>query len=103
MKPIRIQRKRIKGWKAPENTISVTRPGKWGNPFKVGDRSPNNYNMIIDAEHSVELFEQMLDSKHELGIFEAYIKPLKGKNLMCFCAIDQPCHADILLKMANQD
>lgn len=34
--PVRIQRKRTKGWKMPENTVSVTRPGKWGNPFKVG-------------------------------------------------------------------
>src|SRR5690606_12066752 len=36
MKPIRVQRKRTKGWIMPENTVSVTRPGKWGNPFKVG-------------------------------------------------------------------
>jgi hypothetical protein len=35
MKPKRIQRKRTKGWKIPDNTVSITRPGKWGNPFKV--------------------------------------------------------------------
>ena len=34
--PERIQRKRTKGWKMPENTVSVCRPGKWGNPFRVG-------------------------------------------------------------------
>jgi hypothetical protein len=32
-RPIRIQRKRSAGWKMPPNTISVCRPGKWGNPF----------------------------------------------------------------------
>lgn len=32
-KPVRIQRKRTKGWRMPPNTVSVTRPGKWGNPF----------------------------------------------------------------------
>lgn len=31
--PIRIQRKRTKGWRMPENTIYVGRPTKWGNPF----------------------------------------------------------------------
>ena len=35
MKPKRIQRKRSKGWRMPENTIYVGRPGKWGNPFKL--------------------------------------------------------------------
>ena len=32
-KPVRIQRQRAKGWKMPPNTVSVTRPGKFGNPF----------------------------------------------------------------------
>ena len=35
MKPKRIQRKRVKGWRMPDNTVSVTRPGRWGNPFPV--------------------------------------------------------------------
>jgi len=30
-------------------------------------------------------------------------KELKGYNLACFCPLDQPCHADVLLKMANKD
>jgi len=28
---------------------------------------------------------------------------LRGKNLACWCALDQPCHADVLLELANQD
>lgn len=28
-------------------------------------------------------------------------KELRGKNLACFCALDQPCHADVLLEIAN--
>lgn len=35
--PRRIQRKRTKGWKMPENTVYVGRPTKWGNPWRVGD------------------------------------------------------------------
>lgn len=28
---------------------------------------------------------------------------LRGKNLACFCPLDQPCHADVLLEIANKD
>lgn len=34
-KPERIQRRRLKGYKLPDNTHSVSRPGKWGNMFKL--------------------------------------------------------------------
>jgi len=27
---------------------------------------------------------------------------LRGKNLACWCPLDQPCHADVLLELANQ-
>jgi hypothetical protein len=33
----RVQLSRKKGWRMPPNTVSVARPGKWGNPFKVGE------------------------------------------------------------------
>ena len=36
--PIRIQRKRTKGWRMPPNTVYVGRPSKWGNPFNSGNR-----------------------------------------------------------------
>jgi hypothetical protein len=34
-KPVRIQRKRTKGWKMPPNTVYVGRGSQWGNPFKI--------------------------------------------------------------------
>ena len=33
---------------------------------------------------------------------EKFLAPLRGKNLACFCPLDQPCHADVLLEMANE-
>ena len=27
---------------------------------------------------------------------------LRGKNLACWCPLDQPCHADVLLEIANK-
>lgn len=35
-KPIGVQRKRVKGWRKPANTVNVSRPSKYGNPYRVG-------------------------------------------------------------------
>lgn len=113
-KPHRVQRKRTKGWKMPPNTVSVTRPGKWGNPFTLKQ-------MIEDGQLQWELvkesrkYDSIFDLAIELSIqnFRAYIeftpeysdevkRELKGKNLACFCPLDQPCHADVLLEIANK-
>lgn len=90
----RIQRKRTKGWRMPANTVSVCRPGKWGNPFKVG--------IDGDAQRCVELFR--MDICHQnprVGFDFEEIEQLRGKNLACFCAPGSPCHADVLLRLAN--
>lgn len=122
--PIRIQRKRTKGFKLPENTVCVTRGTKWGNPFKViGDmvyldvsyrrRTLSNGRYIGQSKDCdvVKMFEDILklDFSHDVDIdhwikhFDGLIlSELKGKNLACFCALDKPCHADILLKKANE-
>lgn len=101
--PQRIQRRRTKGWKMPENAVSVTRPGKYGNPYKVGQRVeedtvPNGY-WFIDEATCLELFENhvnmmLLDDPH-------WLDPLRGKDLACFCPLSSPCHADVLLRLAN--
>lgn len=30
------------------------------------------------------------------------IQRRRGKNLACWCKLDSPCHADVLLKLANK-
>ena len=87
MKPQRIQRKRIKGWKMPENTVSVTRPGKWGNPFTYANSGRVHPVMRFACEVA-----PLLD-----------VTPLRGKNLACYCAPGSWCHADVLLELANRD
>jgi len=92
--PIRVQRKRVKGYKMPENTVSVTRPGKWGNPYAVGDLRTR-----LDAYMA---FQDNIKRQHIPYPSIAEIKKeLKGKNLACFCNLSELCHADILLKIAN--
>lgn len=105
--PKRIQRKRTQGWRMPEGAVCVTRPGKWGNPFTV---LPNarpgaivggalGYQAVPTIEDAIECFRAMFEAKPEM--VEAARNELRGKDLACFCPLDQPCHADVLLEIAN--
>ena len=29
-------------------------------------------------------------------------RELRGRDLACYCPLDQPCHADVLLAIANE-
>ena len=86
MTPRRIQRKRIKGWKMPRNTIYVGRPSQWGNPFPV-----KQYGRLV----AIKMY------KHWLIKSVMVLEDLQGMNLCCWCKLSEPCHGDILLKLAN--
>lgn len=110
MKPQGIQLKRTKGFNLQVTSLAlnglpcvkVARPTRYGNPFKVGERSPGNHTIVMDAEHACQWFESILEAKEEFGILEEFLAPLRGNNLACFCAMGTPCHRDILLKWANK-
>lgn len=106
--PKRVQRKRTKGWRMPPNTVSVTRPGTFGNPFRAGQAVEAGYK--DGPAMAVWAFREWMRVAPDF----AYYKPdlrrrilervgeLRGKNLACFCSLDQPCHADVLLELANE-
>jgi replicative DNA helicase len=87
--PRRIQRKRTKGWKMPPGAVYVGRPTKWGNPWLV--------TATMSANEAVELYK--MDLKREPAEF---FEPLRNKDLACWCPLDKPCHADVLLELANK-
>ena len=91
IRPLRVQLSRKKGWRMPPNTVKVTRPGRWGNPFRAAG--------AYTAAQAVAEFKAELLSDPRKA--DAAIAHLQGKNLACWCALDQPCHADVLLKLAN--
>lgn len=88
MSPKRIQRKRTKGWRMPEGAVYVGRGSIWGNPLLVGQ--------AYTLAEAVALFEAHCIP--EPGLKEK----LRGHDLACWCPLDQPCHADVLLRWANQ-
>lgn len=106
----RIQRKRTKGWRMPENAVYVGRPTKWGNPYQVGKMffptdelilNPFNPKMEMckTIEQCLELYKQHL--QRELKYERLDLNELKGKDLACFCSLSCKCHADILLEAVS--
>ncbi len=103
MTPTRIQRQRTKGWRMPANTVYVGRGTPWGNPFKIGEHVRPHYHLktsliVADREHAVRLYLRFLPL--ELRI--AAKLHLCGKTLACWCPLDQPCHAEVLLRITNR-
>jgi hypothetical protein len=94
--PRRIQRKRTKGWRMPPNTVYVGRPTKFGNPFPVA--------LCGSLEQALERYRFWLKRGDVTFGFPPQpqeIRQLRGKDLACWCPLGQPCHADVLLEMAN--
>lgn len=120
--PKRIQLRRTRGWRKPEGAVVVSRPSKWGNPFGVGGLTsvedslalyrnlvmgvwspqilnergwPDRYCSALYAAH-LAWSERMGD--HPLHMVRSH---LRGHDLACWCPTWEPCHADVLLEIAN--
>lgn len=118
MKPVRIQRKRTPGWRMPPGAVYVGRPSKWGNPFSVTDFYYPGQNSVAEAaaEAVIRFRAAVLgfesngsfcapDAHPEsiIGRIIADAHELRGKDLACWCPPDQPCHAEVLLELANAE
>lgn len=103
----RIQRRRAKGWKIPANTVIVSRPSPWGNPFVVGrdgtrEECVTMYKMLLSGNICLTCKVPFEEQKAANNFVAKHIHELKGKNLACWCRDDgKPCHADVLLKLAE--
>jgi len=91
----------------PKNTICVDRTSKLGNPFIVGGFGTKQE--CIDAHRILLTGRVCLSCKspslEEQKKYYSYVKEnirkLKGKNMACYCKEGTPCHADVLLEIAN--
>lgn len=129
--PVRIERQRTRGWRLPAGAIYVGRPTRWGNPYVVGasisvsgDKlgegagfyNPHDVRIYdvnlpgpgLSAAQAVALYDADLKSAlsdHERAAHRELRKALRalaGHDLACWCPLDQPCHADVLLWVANR-
>lgn len=103
MTPKRIQLSRKKGYRKPEGAVVVSRPTKWGNPIVVTTGCQNtadaNRRLAVIAFKWL-LFGPDWDRAPYPSDDEIRAK-LGGKDLACWCPLDQACHADVLLEIAN--
>jgi len=96
IQPVRIQYIKGRRMRSPNGLtcVYVGRPTPFGNPYKVGQG-----NTLTRAE-AVEAFRKLVLARPHL-ITQVRAK-LRGKNLACWCPCDgAPCHADVLLAIAN--
>lgn len=113
----RVQRKRTKGWKMPENCVYVGRGSKWGNPYVIGKKvhecDGSNDHRVITRTLALNLWNKlMFPYSHAKGDYGDFMRSeanmrwiqdgLRGKNLACWCKLGDKCHADILLEIANE-
>jgi hypothetical protein len=109
--PVRIQRRRTKGWRAPERAVYVGRGSRWGNPFVIGvDADDQAHAVALHREwlehnsydvHAPTITaeqRQAMDDRRDWIITHA--ADLKGRDLLCWCVPELPCHADVLLELA---
>lgn len=81
----------------PEGAVYVGRPTKWGNPYVAGGKSKNPFAPVPDNAAMAVSWFHLAALRMPRSTFE----PLRGKDLACWCKLDQPCHADVLLELAN--
>jgi hypothetical protein len=86
----------------PEGAIAVSRPSEWGNPWALGDPGigthPDGSAWTIDDV--LRWFRNY--AREEIERNPDWLAPLRGHDLACWCPLDQPCHADVLLELANR-
>lgn len=112
--PRRVQLSRAKGWRMPEKTVSIARPGRWGNPFRVdvygrnlaitlfersvqGFWSPDGIpDRLIELAYLTHM--ELQEKRREYGMDPT---DLRGYDLACWCPAGRRCHGDVLLELAN--
>ncbi|MBA4766106.1 MAG: DUF4326 domain-containing protein [Porphyrobacter sp.] len=94
--PDRVQLSRRRGWRMPPNTVKVDRTTRWGNPYAGGSHLTPEQRAYVTG-----LFNEYLQRPDQADEVAAIRDQLRGKNLACWCPLDGPCHADVLLNIAN--
>lgn len=119
--PSRIQRRRTKGWRAPEHAVYVGRPTRFRNPFRLVEAPHGGFVVVfsgngagagtfatkVDARrYATDAFRVWINQPEQADQLRLFRALLHGRNLMCWCPLPadgEPdhCHATVLLRLAN--
>ena len=102
-RPTRLQRSSLLEPDSPDS-VFVGQSSKWANPFKKPDVE------VLRGERDVEAAYQRrgwreaakLLYREHLKAEDLDPRELRGKNLVCACKLTEPCHADVLIELANK-
>lgn len=81
----------------PES-VNCMRPGKWGNPFRIGDHYGGR---ILTREDTIEAHETWLFHSLEGQRLLGDILELWGHDLVCCCK-PLDCHCDLYARILNE-
>ena len=87
---VEIKRTRVVHLGVDAYDVSIARPSKWGNPFKIGQDGTR--------DEVIDLYRQYLLGRPDL--LAAIPTELKGKVLGCWCKPER-CHGDVLAEIAD--
>ena len=103
--PRRVQRRRTAGWRKPDGAVIVDRTSRWGNPFTIG------WPGITDRASAIAAYRDWLHGAGSQVYHRAvaldrewvlqHLQELAGRDLCCPCPEGEPCHGDVLLRLAN--
>jgi hypothetical protein len=75
----------------PDGAVYVGRPTRFGNPYRI---SAHRSRAAVLLQYESHIMREIASGRLDLS-------ELRGRPLACWCRLDAPCHADILLRLAN--
>ncbi|KUN34808.1 hypothetical protein AQJ30_27430 [Streptomyces longwoodensis] len=118
--PRRLQRRRTKGWRAPASAVYVGRGSRWGNPFMLAPAASQRGGLLdmwaveykgrklgrwddsaAARADAVDRYSRWIRETGQADLVAQARRELAGRDLMCWCKTTDPCHADVLLRLAN--
>lgn len=93
MTTTRAQRSRRRGWTAPEGSVYVGRPTRWGNPYSAKK---------LGQQQAVAWFRLTVQAM-DADARRAWLAPLRDKVLLCWCREGEACHVDVLIEYLGED
>lgn len=117
LNPVRVQRQHTKGWRMPDNAVYVGPSSIWESPYFIEREGKITWHLYgfgvyltsftsrtgMEARaEAVSRLQKLMDKDRAPWDEKMIRAELAGKNLVCWCPLDQSCHGDLLLEIANQ-